>query len=177
MKYIKIFLIISFIFFSLIIISILSNYVGFISAKITRQSKSGVLLEILHPVEPSSNHLNDASVVTKITFGEISFVFTGDAEHASEEQILKGGFNLKCNILKVGHHGSRTSTSSVYLESLSPETAIIMCGIGNSYNHPHEETLTKLENAGINVYRTDLHGTVIVVTDGLTYEVKYKKNR
>ncbi|MGI6140555.1 MAG: ComEC/Rec2 family competence protein [Caldicoprobacterales bacterium] len=141
-----------------------------------RTYDDGVVLEILSPANPSEENLNDASIVAKLNYGEISFLFTGDAETTSEKEVLRSGYQIKSNVLKAGHHGSATSTSDDFLKAVSPETVIIMCGTDNSYGHPHKETLEKLEKADIDVYRTDLLGTIIVETNGADYDIKYEKN-
>ena len=140
-------------------------------AGMERDLGGGATMQIIHPTSPSSDHLNNASIVCRITFGEISFMFTGDAEREAESQILKKGHELKSDILKVGHHGSSTSTTSSFLNAVSPSTAVILCGQGNQYGHPHEETLSKLTAAGVDIYRTDKHGTTVITTDGVTYDV------
>lgn len=140
-----------------------------------RDLGDSVMLEILHPREPKSNDLNNASVVARLSFGEISFLFTGDAEKKSEKEILDQGFDIKSTILKAGHHGSSTSTGEDFLNAVSPETVIIMCGEGNSYGHPHEEIIEMLESYDINIYRTDISGTIVIITDGKTYEVSTEK--
>lgn len=136
----------------------------------------GAKMQILHPVSPSSSHLNDSSIVAKITFGQVSFMLTGDAEQDSEAQILlQSQVQPTSTILKLGHHGSRTSTTDAFLEAVDPEVAIIMAGEGNSYGHPHEETLQKLSDTGVDIYRTDLHGTIVITTDGQTYDINAKQ--
>ena len=124
---------------------------------------------------PSDNMLagkevNDYSIVAKVTYGETSFMFTGDAESDSEAEIIKAfpASELKCNVLKVGHHGSSTSSSQAFLNAVKPDIALISCGKGNDYGHPHKETMQKLGDMGINIFRTDEMGTVIIVSDGKT---------
>jgi competence protein ComEC len=131
----------------------------------------GANMQVLHPTSPSSSDLNNASIVIRLTYGEVSFLFTGDAESAAEKQILSRGYELNSTILKVGHHGSKTSTSQAFLTAVKPEAAIIMCSKTNSYGHPHQETLNKLSAANVDIYRTDLHGNIVFVTDGKTYSV------
>jgi competence protein ComEC len=131
----------------------------------------GATMSILHPTSPSQSDLNNASIVVRLTYGEISFLFTGDAESAAEYQILNRGYELNSTILKVGHHGSKTSTTQTFLAAVKPEVAIIMCSKTNSYGHPHEETLNRLRAANVDIYRTDLHGNIVVVTDGQTYSI------
>lgn len=143
---------------------------------ITRDLGSGAKMEILHPSSPSSSHLNDASIVAKVTFGQVSFMLTGDAEQASEGQILlQSQVQPTSTILKVGHHGSRTSTTTAFLKAVNPKVAVIMVGKGNTYGHPHEETLQKLADAGVDIYRTDIHGTIVITTDGQTYDINVKQ--
>jgi len=138
----------------------------------TQRTYKNVKLEILHPASPSSSHLNNASVVAKLAFGSVSFLFTGDAEKEAEQEMLSRKESLKADILKVSHHGSRTSTTEEFLRAVSPKTAVIMCGAGNRYGHPHKETPEKLEKAGVKVYRTDLHGDIIITTDGDRFNIK-----
>ena len=140
-------------------------------AGMKRDLGGGAEMKIIHPTSPSSSHLNNASIVARVTFGDVSFMFTGDAEQGAESQILNRDYELNSDILKVGHHGSNTSTTSPFLSAVSPSTGIIMCGTGNTYGHPHEETLVKLTNAGVDIYRTDTQGTIVISTDGLTYDV------
>ncbi len=111
---------------------------------------------------------NEASIVIKSTFGSTSVMLTGDAEHKSEEDILKvwSAADLKCDILKAGHHGSSSSTTDEFLAAVAPTYVVISCGEGNTYGHPHQEILEKLENAGIKVLRTDLLGNIVFVSDG-----------
>ena len=142
-----------------------------------RTFDDGTVLEIISPSDPDERSLNDASIAAKLTFGDISFLFMGDAETTSEKEMLQAGYNLKSTVLKAGHHGSSTSTSDDFLKAVSPEAVIIMCGVDNSYGHPHRETLKKLEAAGVNVYRTDLMGTIIVKTNGSEYDIRYEAEK
>jgi competence protein ComEC len=109
---------------------------------------------------------NNTSIVVKITYGKTSFLFTGDAERESESDILAAGFNLESTVLKVGHHGSDTSTSYPFLREIMPQYAVISVGKGNPYGHPNDNTLGRLRDAGVIVYRTDIHGDVSAVSDG-----------
>ncbi len=144
-------------------------------AGMKRDISQGYHFEILHPHNPSSRHLNDASIVIKLTFGEISFMFTGDVEAPGEREILERGKNLKSQILKVSHHGSSTSSTEEFLKKVAPEVGIIMVGANNRYGHPHRETMEILQTNGIEVYRTDLNGTIIISTDGEEYSIDTKK--
>lgn len=111
---------------------------------------------------------NEMSLVIKSVYGNTSVMLTGDAEVESEEDILKkwSASALQSDILKVGHHGSSTSTTDAFLNAVNPKAAIISCGEGNTYGHPHEETVKKLENKGIKIYRTDKDGSIIYKSNG-----------
>ena len=122
--------------------------------------------KILAPNSSSYKSLNDYSVVIRLTFGNTAFLFTGDAESTSESQILSKGFEIKSDVLKVGHHGSSTSTSDRFLKSVSPKYAVISVGKGNSYGHPTQEVLGRLDSYSVKVYRTDEVGTIVAVSDG-----------
>ncbi len=110
--------------------------------------------------------INNYSGVIRLTYGETSFLFTGDAEKQSEKVVLESGAELKADVLKCGHHGSSTSTSQKFLETVDPDYGIISCGEDNSYGHPHRETLESLKKAGVQIYRTDRDGTILVRSDG-----------
>lgn len=129
---------------------------------------SSVKCDILAPVSDNYKDLNDYSVVIRLTYGDTAFVFTGDAEALSENEILAGGAELNADVLKCGHHGSSSSTSDEFLATVNPKYAVISCGRDNDYGHPHRETLQKLNSAGINVLRTDEMGTITLVSDGKT---------
>lgn len=113
-----------------------------------------------------SNNSNDNSVVIRLVNGDNSFMFMGDAEETSEQDMISTGMNLDCDVLCLGHHGSASSTSWDLLEAASPSWAVISCGKENSYGHPAAETMGKLKDMDIPVYRTDEQGTVIAVSDG-----------
>ncbi len=124
---------------------------------------------ILAPIGDSYTDTNDYSVVLRIDFGESSFLMTGDAEKKSEADMVKRytAYDLDCDVLKVGHHGSRTSSSAELLALVTPEAALISCGEGNSYDHPHGEVMDRLEDyVGNKIYRTDLLGDIVLITDG-----------
>lgn len=115
-----------------------------------------------------SQDSNENSVVIKLQNGSNSFIFTGDAEETSEQDMISTGMNLDCDVLSVGHHGSASSTTWDFLEATSPSYAVISCGAGNQYNHPSAETMGRLSDMGIPVFRTDKQGTVIAISDGTT---------
>lgn len=115
---------------------------------------------------------NNESVVGKLTFGDFSMLFTGDAEREEEKSVVASyASDLKCLVLKAGHHGSKTSSSAELLRAVSPETALISCGAGNDYGHPHKETMKKYNSLKLKIYETDKNGTITVSTDGKTYSV------
>ena len=109
------------------------------------------------------DELNNYSLVLKASLGKFSVMLTGDAETQAEDDILKSGEAVSASVLKVGHHGSRTSTGENFLKAVSPKAAVISCGKDNDYGHPHAETLKKLEKSGVAVYRTDILGTISVL--------------
>ncbi len=141
--------------------------------KIT-SAKAGLALDLgnelsttlVGPYSDDYDNLNDYSAVIHLTFGNTSFLFTGDAEEPSESEMVASGANLKADVLKVGHHGSSSSSTISFLNKVSPKHAVITLGKDNSYGHPHQETINKFINAGINIYRTDMVGTIIAASDG-----------
>ena len=137
------------------------------------QAKDGVSLNVpdltglfLAPNNSSYEDVNNYSAVLKVTYGKVSFLFEGDAEDISEAEMLKNRLDLKANVLKVGHHGSKNSTTSEFLKAVSPQYAIISVGADNEYGHPTPTILNRLTKAGVKVYRTDQSGTIIATTDG-----------
>lgn len=119
---------------------------------------------------------NDTSLVLRVDFGETSFLFTGDMERTAEADLLEAGCDLSATVLKVGHHGSETSTSYPFLREVLPEYAVISVGTGNSYGHPSEEVLSRLSDAGAAVYRTDQLGHIVAVSDGQTVSFTFEKS-
>ncbi len=115
--------------------------------------------------------LNSYSLISRVAFGGKSFVFMGDAEADEEAELLGSGFEMTADVLKVGHHGSKTSTSEAFLQKVAPSVALIPSGRDNSYGHPHSETLEKLAKAGVTTYRSDLCGDIVVTTDGASLTV------
>ncbi len=109
---------------------------------------------------------NNTSIMLMIRYGETSFLFTGDAEREAEQALLDSGAELKADVLKLGHHGSDTSTSYPFLREVMPEYAVISVGEGNSYEHPEEGTLSRLRDADCKILRTDLNGDIIISSDG-----------
>lgn len=132
-------------------------------------------IKVLAPLSSYSDHNND-SIVLRITYGNTSFLFTGDAEREAEEDILNSGYELKSTVLKVGHHGSKDSTTYPFLREVMPEYAVISVGKDNSYGHPTEDALSKLRDADVKVFRTDIQGTIICVSDGETVNFSVERN-
>ncbi len=135
----------------------------------------GVSAVFVGPVKSySTSDTNDWSAVLKLTYGKKSFLFTGDAETKAEVDMIASKQNLRADVLKVGHHGARTSTSSAFLNAVKPTYAVISVGKGNSYGHPTTEVLNRLKSYKVNIFRTDLQGTIIAKTDGtnLSFNVK-----
>jgi competence protein ComEC len=121
---------------------------------------------ILSPNGADYEDANDYSIVVKVTFGNTSFLLTGDAEAVSETQMLSKGLDLSATVLKVGHHGSESSTGQSFLDKVNPKYAVISVGENNSYGHPTQETMSRLEAKNIPVYRTDENGTVVATSNG-----------
>lgn len=127
----------------------------------------GVTANFVGPVKTYGDDLNEWSAVLHLTYGEKSFLFTGDAEKKSEADIIKDKQTIKADVLKTGHHGSVSSTSPAFLKAVAPKVAIISVG-KNNYGHPASTILNRLNSAKVTVYRTDLNGTVTAVSDGKT---------
>lgn len=123
------------------------------------------------PVEDYDN-TNDDSLVMRLEYGDTSFLFTGDMTAKAEKDLIKDGASLRCDVLKVGHHGSSGSSCYQFLYEAQPGIGVISCEKGNSYGHPHEETLSRLDDADVTVYRTDLEGSIVIFSDGMKVERK-----
>ena len=135
----------------------------------------GAQIQILGPLHRAEDS-NDNSIVLKVSFGATSFLFTGDAERAEEQDLLNSGVNLQSTVQKVGHHGSDTSTSYPFLRAVAPQYAVISVGAGNSYGHPTEAVLSRLRDAGVTTFRTDMQGEITAVSDGQTINFSTAKN-
>lgn len=128
-------------------------------------------LQILAPLT-ASEETNAMSIVTRLVFGDRAFLFTGDADEKVERQILTKGYNVKADVLKVGHHGSKSSSSRAFLEAVAPSYAVITCGANNRYDHPHDQTLQRLIEQNISYYRADICGDIVFYTDGTELTMK-----
>ncbi len=137
-------------------------------------SKTPPSFKILAPVTDYDD-LNNYSVVLKLTYGETSYLFTGDIERKAEGDILEYGADVKADVLKSPHHGSSTSSSEAFIDAVSPEICVIQCGDGNDYGHPHADVVELLEDYGVTSYRTDQYGTVTVYSDGKQIYVSTEK--
>ena len=124
----------------------------------------------------SADNLNNTSIILKVAHGNKSFLFTGDAEREEEQDIINAGYDLSADVLKVGHHGSDSSTSYTFLREVMPEYAVISVGKDNSYGHPTEAVLSRLRDADVKVYRTNLQGDIIMSSDGENITVTTAKN-
>lgn len=127
--------------------------------------------EIIAPNSPSYKELNNYSIVIKLKFGDNSFLLTGDSEKLSEEEILKNGTDLSCDVIKLGHHGSSYSSSDEFLDEVKPEYAVVSAGADNKYGHPHSEILQEMKERNIKLYRTDEQGTIVFTSDGSNISV------
>ena len=132
-------------------------------------------VQFLSPSQKYSN-TNDSSIVVRIVHGINTFLFAGDAEWDAEHDMVDSGYDLSATVLKVGHHGSDTSSSYVFLREVMPKYAVISCGKDNSYGHPTEGVLSRLRDVGAQIFRTDLQGDVVFVSDGTTLSFGTEKN-
>ncbi|MBX3278200.1 MAG: MBL fold metallo-hydrolase [Acidobacteria bacterium] len=140
---------------------------------------SGVKIEVLNPSEKliteirsGGSVLNANSVVVRLSYGDFAMIFTGDAEFETEADMMKRGVTLRAQVLKVGHHGSRHATSGRFLDTVAPRAAIISCGGDNKYGHPSPQVLDRLREKNIQLYRTDLHGEIIISSDGKSFDIR-----
>lgn len=133
-------------------------------------------VEVLGPISENTSERNNTSIVLKVRYGETSFLFTGDAEFDEEHDILEQGYDLSADVLKVSHHGSAGATSYRFLREVLPDYAVISVDKDNAYGHPTEEVLSKLRDADVQVYRTDLQGDIIATSDGKNVTITPSKN-
>jgi competence protein ComEC len=141
---------------------------------ITLANKS--YLKFLSPTFDKYENLNNYSTVIKFQNKENSFLFTGDSEKIIEDDLIRKNQDISCNVLKVGHHGSKTSTSKEFLTKANPNFAVILCGMGNDYGHPHKEVLKSLKDLNITTFRTDKNGTIIFSSNGKNISTFCEKN-
>lgn len=138
---------------------------------------NGAKLEVFSPCEDDYENLNDYSPIMKLTYGDNSFLFTGDAEEVAEEEVLDNYSDkeLKADVLKYAHHGSSTSSSEKFIKAVSPRYGIISCGLDNNYGHPHRKVLKLIDKYHIETYRTDMRGRVTIISDGKDITIKTEK--
>lgn len=141
----------------------------------------GIKLEVLNPgkqlikekdVRSGGSVENANSVVVRLSYGEFAMLFTGDAEFETEAQLMEGGANVKAQVLKIGHHGSRHATSGKFLEMVQPQVAVISASTDNDYGHPSQATLDRLKRANIKTLRTDLNGEIEIFSDGKAFDAR-----
>lgn len=128
-------------------------------------------VNVFAPKEESYEDLNNYSPFIKVTYGEKSFLFTGDAEELREKEELNRNSDIAADVLKVGHHGSTSSTSQKFLNKVNPSTAVISVGKNNKYKHPADKTLKKLQKKNIQIFRTDKDGSIEIKTDGSKIDI------
>lgn len=134
-----------------------------------------LMFHVLNPPATLFDDVNNNSIVLQLDYGSVDFLFDGDAGIAAENSMISTGVLSDIDILKVGHHGSRTASSPAFLNITRPEVAIYMAGVGNLYGHPHNESITTLKGIGAVIYGTDKYGTIVIDTDGATYTITTAK--
>jgi competence protein ComEC len=165
-----------------------NEWVGLVEEEgaIIKIAQAGQKIELGPPVDmglyilsPSENlegetvkNINNTSIIARLVFAENSFLFTGDAYKSIEEKLVESGIDLDSDVLKVGHHGSKTSTSEEFIRAVTPEIAVISAGKNNPYHHPHQETLETLGKYDIKVLRTDKDGDVKILCDSQSLKLK-----
>lgn len=155
--------------FETVLDELLNKHIKFETPNINDEFNLGdTKIEIIHVSESESN-INNTSIVTKVTYKDTSYLLMGDAEEEVEHEIN----NIQADVLKLGHHGSRSSTNEEFLKMVNPQIAIICAGQNNKYGHPHKETLDKLKN--INTYSTMDNGTIVLTSDGQNISVETEK--
>ncbi len=132
--------------------------------------KDGVKAEMLAPCSETYKDLNNYSAVIKLTYNNTAFLFEGDAEDVSENEILQSGADVRADVIKAGHHGSSSSSTQAYIDAVKPTYAVISCGADNDYGHPHRETVATFNDKGIEMLRTDIDGSIVITSDGVNIE-------
>ena len=129
----------------------------------------GATVEVVGPARFDYELENDRSLAFRISYGDLTCLICGDTEQTSEQDMVSSGEDLSADVYVVNHHGSKTSSTDAFLDVVSPSYALISCGLDNSYGHPAQEVLERLQNRGVSIYRTDLQGTVVLYSDGSSY--------
>lgn len=159
----------------MVTINAFENMINALNGKKIINAKAGIKLdlgentncEILAPNNDAYEDINNYSAVIKLTFKNNKFLFMGDAQQLSEEEIISSNADISCDVLKVGHHGSSTSSSKEFLDKCSPKIAVISCGRDNQFGHPHKKTISEFKNRNYIIYRTDIDGNIVLVSDGI----------
>lgn len=138
-------------------------------------SFGGVNIEVINPLLPPAGKLNADSIVLRVCYGDVSVLLAGDIGVSSERRLLYSGIELKSDVLKVGHHGSEKASSEAFLAAVGARAAVINAGADNKYARPRQETLKRLEAAGMKIYRTDQDGHVVLKTDGKEFSLHTEK--
>ncbi len=138
---------------------------------------SGIVLDVLGPSDPPIDEdpnkvINANSVILKLTYGSFSMLFTGDSEDETEDRLEERSADVRARVIKIAHHGSRYASTESFLKKVGAEAAIISCGADNDYGHPSQPVLDRLRRMGIDLHRTDLEGTILVVSDGKTFQIR-----
>jgi competence protein ComEC len=153
-----------------------SKEVDYYEPRMGDQFEVGPLkIDVLYP-KTISEHDNEESISLKLTYGNVTFILTGDATTDDELNMLQSGIDVKADIMKLGHHGSTTSTHPTFLQKVNPTVAIYSAGLNNTYGHPHAEVVNLVQGSNIQLYGTDVHGTILIESDGNDYKVLTKKD-
>ncbi len=153
--------------------AILSSDAEYLEVKRGENIVDGNLnFSVLSPFYIDENDANNNSIVLRLVYKSISFLFMGDAEYETESSIVNSGILIKSDILKIGHHGSNTSSSISFLNLVRPHIAIFSAGLGNSYHLPDPEVLKRISGLGTAIYGTDINGTILISTDGTSYQIR-----
>ena len=140
-----------------------------------KYSLGNATIDILYSCDSTEKSENDKSTVIKVSYGTFSCILTGDAEATTENNLIQNESDLNCTLYIVGHHGSSSSSSEVFVKAMKPEVAFISVGADNDYGHPTEKTLVTLKANGVAVYRTDMQGIITLFYNGYTYTISTEK--
>ncbi len=134
------------------------------------------VITVLGPVRTDYEDANDLSLVLMVQFGSSRFLFTGDMEQTAERDLLESGADVRADVLKVGHHGSSSSTGYLFLRAVAPTWGVLSLATENSYGHPNAEPMSRLRDAEVIVHRTDRQGTIVVITDGIQIDFRWENS-